>query len=81
MLHFNYYALEIQEAEMPLICKPFARGHIVPEMLVVLVYGRQQTICFHSAKQVYLTRLHQACLITCGREVRRLEDVRTYACP
>ena len=40
ILSFNYYALEIHETKMPLICKPLAQGQIVPEMLEAVVYGR-----------------------------------------
>lgn len=80
MLSFSYYALEIQEAEMPLNCKPFARGQIVPEMLVVLVYGRQQATCFRFPKQVCLIHLHECAKSHVGRRFAGWRSVRMYAC-
>lgn len=63
-LSFNYYAQEICETKMLLVCKPLAQGHIVPEMLEATVYERKQATCFQSPKQVCLTQLYQMSLIT-----------------
>lgn len=35
--------------------------------------GDNKPHVFHSPKQVYLTHLHQMCVITCGQEVHRQE--------
>ena len=51
----------IHETKMPQVCKALVQLQIVPEMLEVIAYGRQQVTYFHTHPKRFVGLYYAKC--------------------